>query len=754
MEINQIKHLNITNNTEFDYNKYAYDISQNKLRKRYFGIDYNNNKRIKKNKNKIEIKGNKYIPSNKDCSILDEEGSSMNIMEDAYVSISCKCNKLMSEKIPTIINKSSINYQKYKKSDLYKKSSENTKDVNSYLWYYATNRIQQNTDVNDKNNDKIFKKEALVNLKKNGKIKKQLDYLTANILSNNFVVLDDLKDTKNLNLSISIVFRKIFRIISFIFLIFTTISFLITIYKFCNFGDTQVNLFYDVGKNKYAYGNIIFYFVLILAIGIGLNSNAIYSALDNLFETNKINNKNYILKSSDKKCVNNVNDTNIKETFVSSNNFRINKTNCVIDENKELKCDCDSKTQKECDRTAFGCCDNSHIPKINKDGVNCKNIKSNGGFIFLSIVILIIFSLSYFVLNLTNRKWLSIITYILCIVLILFIYLISFNYIELVQNGIDVIKSPTLNTCYNVVMYYNKKFNTDQTGILGSYFGMFVALIVSGCLYILFKYFTFYKSVPKIGIGFGSLQNIFGLLVIFLTVLCIFFMFIIAYSMPIIYFIILVVFRFFSILLSKLLFMIYGYNGNAKINNNIDKEQHYIFSILASIYSVRIEYIKTIFKNTFFREFSKKSINHLEPLFTIEHLQNYILKLKQDSLVKDYNLINSRHILENLELPTGMPWNYPLLNIFKIITTCIYTGLYFMNKPEDIDLSKITVQNNIKNQILNNLKDENYLLRFGMNYIPTDLNKKKILSTSFSANSQIFTSPFNIIILILDLFGF
>ena len=60
--------------------------------------------------------------------------------------------------------------------------------------------------------------------------------------------------------------------------------------------------------------------------------------------------------------------------------------------------------------------------------------------------------------------------------------------------------------------------------------------------------------------------------------------------------------------------MMYGYNGNAISNNDIDKEQHYIFSILASIYSVRIEYIKTIFKNTFNRTFSKKSINHLEPL--------------------------------------------------------------------------------------------------------------------------------------------
>ena len=753
--MNQIKHLNITNNTELDYNKYAYDISQNKLRNRYFGIDYNNNKRIKKNKNKIEIKGNKYVPLNEDCSILDENDSSMNIMDDAYVSISCKCNKLMSEKIPTIINKSSIHYQKYKKSDLYKKSSENTKDVNSYLWFYATNRIKQNTDINDTNTKKIFEEKALDDLKENSKIKKQLDYLTANILSNNFVVLDDSKDIKNLNLSISIVFRKIFRIISFIFLIFTTISFLITIYKFCNFGDTQVNLFYDVGKNKYAYGNIIIYFVLILAIGIGFNNHIIKNVLDNLFETNKINNKNYILKSSDKKCVNNVNDTNIKETFVSSNNFRINKTNCVIDENKELKCDCE--TQKECDRTAFGCCDNSHIPKIDKDGVNCKNIKSNGGFIFLSIVILIIFSLSYFVLNLTNRKWLSIITYILCIVLILFIYLISFNYIELVQNGIDVIKSPTLNTCYNVVMYYNKKYNTDQTGILVYYFCLFGALILSGCLYISSKYVTFYKSVPKIGICFGSLQNIFGLLVIFLTVLCIFFMFIIAYSMPIIYFIILVVFRFISILFSKFLFMMYGYNGNAISNNDIDKEQHYIFSILASIYSVRIEYIKTIFKNTFFRKFSKKSINHLEPLFTIEHLQNYILKLKQDSLVKDYNLINSRHILENLELPTGMPWNYPLLNIFKIFTTCVYTVLY-LSKGYKADkfLSRKISRTSTTKKILNNLKDKNYnyLLRFGMNYIPTDFDKKKILSTSFSANSQIFTSPFNIIILILDLFGF
>ena len=755
LEVSQQLKL-IEGNNDLDYNKYFYQ--NKKIKNHYYGIKYNNNKEINKNKNiNINIKNNIYTPTEENCNLLDNKDSSFNILDNGFMTISCKCNNLLNEKLPTIINRSSNDYQKYMKSDLYKKSSDNTKDVNAYLWYYATNRIKP--DDNTKLNTDLFDEKSLKEIKNNPMIKKQLDYLTANILAKNFNVIDDNYNKLNADIGTSFynTLKKIFLVIAVIFGIFTTISFLITIYKFFNFGDTQINLFYNV-NSKYNIPTIISYFIVgFLILFLVFNTRPLITLFDKIYNNNTNNN---IIKVGDNKCVNNIDDEN-NENFINFNNnknnnnenniknnnennnnennnlknkedFTINGTNCVIDENKQLKCTCDNKTQEKCLRSKYGCCENGDLA-IDEDKTNCNNINPKGGYVVLSIFLIILLLISFFVLNLTNKKVISITSFILCIIFTIILFFISFDFINIIDNGLNIIEDP-YNACKKIFIYYNKKLNPGLIKTLIIYFITFVVFIGFSVGFLFIKIKMILLNKKKLIFPFGLGQSLIGLLIFIISIFLIFIIYILIVSFPIIFLLVLIVFKFLWEFGMKMRFWIFNINEN---------EYNKIINIYSAIYNSQLSYIDLIFKSKFKNIPGIKNIktyNMLSPTFTKEHLKNLFENI---SIIKRNNVTVKRHLFENLELPTSIPWDLPGLKLFKYIMIYFYTTF---NKYTVID---DTINSNNYKKI-KFFKDN---LRFGMDFILDELSKKKVSSSYPSANSQIFSSPFNIIFYILNLFG-
>ena len=114
--------------------------------------------------------------------------------ETMHASIANNCSNFLNsnEQIPGLINENDSDYQLYKNSELYKKSSpENVKNLNAFIWYYSTNRLNNNSTVqtNGYNKYSSFKED-------NPNLDGQIKNLGCQVLSNNatFTELNDNND--------------------------------------------------------------------------------------------------------------------------------------------------------------------------------------------------------------------------------------------------------------------------------------------------------------------------------------------------------------------------------------------------------------------------------------------------------------------------------------------------------------------------------------------------------------------------------
>lgn len=696
-------YMTISNDTDVNYNNNA----SKTIKRRYFG---------KKSNNIILDNNGKYIPDKKDCKKILDGDKTTDISKEAYLSISCKCNKLLEEKLPTIMNRSSDDYKKYMESEIYKKSSENMKDANAYLWYYSTNRF------NNDNYLKHVKHDLVSDMSNNINIKKQMDYLAANIIANNFITFGDTSgNNKIIDFSLSKLPSNIIRLISLIFFIYSSISFLVTIYNFLGFGNIQVNLFYTPYNKKYYILSIIIFFIIILLCIAGINYNPI-NLLFNITGTEKVDKNSVIFEVPNKL-------PKINEKFtqnVNEEHFTISRKKCIITKDKKLKCDCDSD---DCKNTRFGCCPNGKDPKLDASGINCSTINNYPGYIFLCILVGLIFGISYLSLNITNRKYISIILFIICVLCVLFIIFILFNYIDVITTGVDIIK--TDNTCNNVMKYKSNNRVSDYLFSVGVYCGSLFVLLLFGCAYLGLKknIFRIQKKNPN---PFSIIVIILcSLIVFFASITMIFFNFILAFgesqqsdayiSSSILYLIIMVAIRFFWIGIAKIITVVI--NKNNKNNKNIN--------YLSTLYHTPIEYMYRIFKNRDKINNTDKIFNILKPNFYENEKVTGNLAQIEDNKIVSNKSHDKKDILEYIEIPTGMPWDMPGIKIFKSITFLVYLALLKIKTP------------------IENKSSDIKKLRFGMNYIPNLTNKK---DEYFGSNSQVFTSPFNIIFYIMNLF--
>ena len=101
-----------------------------------------------------------------------------------HASIANNCTNLLSsdDQITGLINENDSDYQLYKNSELYKKSPENVKNLNAFIWYYSTNRLNNNSTVqtNGYNTYSSFKND-------NPNLDGQIKNLGCQTLSNNAV---------------------------------------------------------------------------------------------------------------------------------------------------------------------------------------------------------------------------------------------------------------------------------------------------------------------------------------------------------------------------------------------------------------------------------------------------------------------------------------------------------------------------------------------------------------------------------------
>ena len=134
----------------------------------------------------LNMKNGNYIPDNTD-NIKTET-------ETMHASIANNCSNFLNSdaQITGLINENDSDYQLYKNSDLYKKSSENVKNLNAFIWYYSTNRLNENSTVQTNGYNKYSSFEE-----DNPNLDSQIKNLSCQVLSNK-AVYTNLSDKNNL----------------------------------------------------------------------------------------------------------------------------------------------------------------------------------------------------------------------------------------------------------------------------------------------------------------------------------------------------------------------------------------------------------------------------------------------------------------------------------------------------------------------------------------------------------------------------
>ena len=190
---------------------------------------------------------------------------------------------------------------------------------------------------------------------------------------------------------------------------------------------------------------------------------------------------------------------------------------------------------------------------------------------------------------------------------------------------------------------------------------------------------------------------------------------------------------------------------NPNIDSRIINEK---LNWMSALYSQPLEVISQMYINTH-KKYLKDNNIKTDKFYNIlkDNINNIygdISKLYKPN-ININNKIIKRIIMENLLLPTGLPWDLVGLKLFKFITFAIF------NIEEKQKRSKLKILSNLlinksKRKRLDEVKKYGPdLVKFGMNYIPNLDTSKGYIQKFTSSDSQVFSSPFNIYYYIIDL---
>ena len=319
-----------------------------------------------------------------------------------------------------VINENTKDYDKYKQSYLYKSIANNKnrkirdkQNLNSYLWYYSTGRLDLDINANIPSNNvqkNIFEKNSISKENSENDFKK-LNYLTKKVIEQkkNIEYTDSWKNLFKINTKMDI-FYIIIRVIFICILLYSLIQYVFSTYQILN-KDSDSG--FDIGIFLLFY-IIISAVILFINFGFSFTSNKLPNFFDILSGNNKNEDKsNYIyypgeiIKKEDNDDEDNNNENTESgdsgnngesdESGESGDGNEIENFTCCpkkgttgISGNDISNCDTEntegsgggSRSSRnlgpDCNDTFYGCCKNpdgtnSEKISLTYDNVNCTN---------------------------------------------------------------------------------------------------------------------------------------------------------------------------------------------------------------------------------------------------------------------------------------------------------------------------------------------------------------------------------------------
>lgn len=659
----------------------------------------------------LTMRNGNYIPNT-----TDDEKTNTSTM---HASIANNCSNLLDseDQITGLINENDSDYQLYKNSDLYKKSPENVRNLNAFIWYYSTNRLNNNSTVkaNGYNKYDSFKTD-------NPNLDQQIKNLSCQVLSNKAVYteLNDESDlfpglasilsvvnvdnidtitthkdgTGNKLVGYNKIICWIVIIISLYFTIVGSISLMRYIYKF-----TGVNTFMTkTSITSYIIGIIVsvilMYFLLNIYTTVNTsifdtneNKYMFVSPPNNNLETFTCETDSNIggcistrygccpdgvtAKSSpDDPCTDTPCPPASEETvpciIPESWNYQ-EEEECKKAETGEETGETSEETNKpidnyNCEKTLYGCCPNGVDAKFNEPGTNCDDLTRPSMPSWMVLIFMcFVIALLFIAIGLTNKlakgKVKTVIVFVLYLMLITsYIYVLynATNTANNVSNSVSLERDA--NSCYNI------NYVTNASGLGIQYAWILGSVIVFVVLFLLFKLKANQGSSVGSGLGF-----ILPLLMLGLTSMLFMGVYLWSkYPGPLLGLIFM--FRWVFVLICNIIYKAcYG-----KKFMNPESSGSFIVNLMAFLYDAPIEYFQELF-------------NPKGQLYRPVYYENILSP--DDRYVNPKNLIDFSEG-KGLTIPSGMPWEFPGIKIIKLLTLLFYTKIC-KNKDGQPDLSSL-----------------------------------------------------------------
>ena len=286
-----------------------------------------------------------------------------------------------------------------------------------------------------------------------------------------------------------------------------------------------------------------------------------------------------------------------------------------------------SSTNYGCQNTINGCCDpnnpNNNVAKIDENGSNC--VQQTDSNVDLSIivwfVVLFIMSLIFYILFIVFENKILFWCFIICCVL-------SLNFIFgniKMSETVNLVVQKQINTNINILM--------NTSNFINKYIGQIIGVSISSIIIFLFiSKFLF----NKIGLIFNIFDVISKTLLSLSFVIIIFSIFIIWYNYPLIFAIIVFAWRF---LVSNIL----SFSTSNPFNlYTFETPNDFIINLNSFLYEQPLQYFINLYDNHM-----NKDTRTFKNYFT-----------------GDINL--KKEPLGNIDLPSGLPWDFPVITIIKI----------------------------------------------------------------------------------------
>ena len=511
---------------------------------------------------------------------IDKTEGEDNKLSKSYLNISEKCNAL-DYAADGIISEDSSDYNIYKNSQFYQESNPSN-NLNAFLWYYSTGRLDDlglsNIDPKVLNQMKntacqILQKKAV-----------SIDYSNSN--SNTPVCNDKIigcsvqnilsNDSSNKTILISIF------IISIILFAFGIIS--------------LINLTFKILQsfNKLNNGSHVQDIIISILVFIGVAIGLIYFYKYSISTTSTALSNEYVFIPPD------MNDQDSSSESTSES------------------------PEYGCANTKNGCCNypNNTTAKIDENGSNC--VQQTDSNIDLSTIIwfivLFVLSLIFYILFIISDIKILFWCFIICC-------LLSLNFIFgniKISDNINLVVQKQINTNINILM--------NTSNFINKYIEVILVISIISIIIFLFILFFLFNTSRSI---FEVFYIISKTLLSLSFVILIFSVFMIWYNYPLLFCIIIFLWRFL-------------------INNILSYVPLNMFSI--NLNSFLYEQPMQYFVNLYLYNIPNDFINY----FTKEQLQKVALA--------------------DIDLPSGLPWDIPVITIIKIVLLIIIK-LYNKQNP-------------------------------------------------------------------------